>query len=297
MRGDLKQLTTFVVVAETGNLLRASERLHLTQAALSMQLKSLQEAHGISLFKRTGRGLSLTEEGERLLPHARAVVCATEVFESAAGALTNATAQDATAVSIGTILDPTFVRLGALLQAMSTRLPRGHTELRHGISGWVKKEVRAGRLDFGFYLGDIDPDVFKQLRLARLRYIVIGPRGWGSRMEGDWRSLARMPWVWTPPESVHCRLLNPLFRSLKMKPNIVASVDQEASMLDLVRASVGLSLAREDIAIKEAHVSGLAVSRHLFLETDLSVIALHERASDPTVTALFEAANSVWSPF
>lgn len=297
MRIDLKQLTTFVAVAESGSLARASERLHLTQAALSMQLKSLQEALAVQLLTRTGRGLRLTDDGERLLAHAREAVAAANLFEKAAGALAQAPAAEAEPVSIGTILDPGFIRLGELMRTITTLLPGYRTELRHGTSGWVLKEVRAKRLDMGFYLGEADPALFVRMKLARLRYVVLGPRGWGAQMAArGWRELASLPWVWTPPDSVHHRLLAPLFRDLRVKPNAVANVDQEASMLDLVRAGVGLSLVREDVAIKEAHLSGLALSRAHHVETDLSVIVLRERAEEPALRTLFEAVAAVWQP-
>ncbi len=65
---DLTLLRSFVVVAREGNLTRAAVRLHVSQPAVSLQLKNLQETLGVSLFSRASHGLVLTRDGEALLP-------------------------------------------------------------------------------------------------------------------------------------------------------------------------------------------------------------------------------------
>jgi DNA-binding transcriptional LysR family regulator len=68
---DLKRLRTFVTVADQGSVSKAVLRLHLTQPALSRQLRDLQAELGIQLFDHVGRGLVLTSEGEQLLGECR----------------------------------------------------------------------------------------------------------------------------------------------------------------------------------------------------------------------------------
>jgi DNA-binding transcriptional LysR family regulator len=75
---DLSLLRTFLVVAETGSATRAAERVHLTQAAVSQQLKRLEESLGRSLFDRGKRGFRLTTSGERLLVQARRMLALNE---------------------------------------------------------------------------------------------------------------------------------------------------------------------------------------------------------------------------
>jgi DNA-binding transcriptional LysR family regulator len=71
---EIDLLRSFVVVAETGVLSRAADRLGRTQAAISMQMKRLEGAIDHSLLIRTGRGVTLTMQGERLLTHARRIL-------------------------------------------------------------------------------------------------------------------------------------------------------------------------------------------------------------------------------
>src|SRR5258707_6150001 len=67
-------LRCFITVAREGTVSRAASLLHLTQPAVSLQLKSLEESTGLQLFNRTPGGLTLTEPGAALLPLAHQAV-------------------------------------------------------------------------------------------------------------------------------------------------------------------------------------------------------------------------------
>ncbi len=68
---DMTQLRSFVAVADAGGVTRAAGLLNLTQSAVSMQLKRLEDTLGLQLFDRSQRKLSLTTHGEQLLGYAR----------------------------------------------------------------------------------------------------------------------------------------------------------------------------------------------------------------------------------
>lgn len=71
---DMVALRSFVTVAETGGVTRAAAKLHITQSAVSMQIKRLETALGQQLMARVGRGLNLTAEGELLLGYGRRIL-------------------------------------------------------------------------------------------------------------------------------------------------------------------------------------------------------------------------------
>lgn len=68
---DLTALRSLVVVADQGGITRAAGLLNLTQSAVSMQIKRLEETLGLALFDRVGRGVALTDAGEDLVAYAR----------------------------------------------------------------------------------------------------------------------------------------------------------------------------------------------------------------------------------
>jgi DNA-binding transcriptional LysR family regulator len=71
------KLRVFRVVADTLNFRRAADELHLTQTAITAQIKSLEETLGIALFDRIGRDINLKPAGSTLLHHVRQIEATT----------------------------------------------------------------------------------------------------------------------------------------------------------------------------------------------------------------------------
>ncbi|MEQ6916853.1 LysR family transcriptional regulator [Halomonas aquatica] len=293
---DIQTLRAFVTVAREGSVSRAAERLHLTQPAVSLKLKLFQESLGLTLFQRRPRGLSLTEDGQALVPAAEKALAAMAAFEQNARAL-HSTLRGR--LKIGTIVDPEFIRLGAFLHRLVERAPQLETELHHGMSGSVLEWVRRGDLDVGFFLatpgeGPQAPEV-AHCELTLFHYYVIAPAGWDKRLAGaDWAALATLPWITTPPNSVHHRLLHGLLDPLGVAPKGVAQVDQEACMLDLVRAGIGLSLARDALAMAERQERGLTVAENMRLPCALSFIWRRDRGEEAVIAEALEVLARVW---
>ena len=88
MRGvTIRQLQIFAAAAGHLSFARTSEQLHLTQAAVSLQIKQLEEHAGIALFERRGRKLHLTEAGEHLVRYAQQILDALKDADAAISAL------------------------------------------------------------------------------------------------------------------------------------------------------------------------------------------------------------------
>jgi len=303
---DPQTLRAFVAVAREGNVSRAAVRLHLSQPAVSLQLKSLAESTGLALFTRTPQGLVLTRDGTALLPQAEKALASLADFNQAALSL-HSTVRGR--LRIGTILDPEFTRLGAFLKELVESAPQIETELRQGMSGDVLAQIARAELDVGFYLGwpgdsgstpAVDArtqaaTLFEARILSHFTYRVLAPAGWGEQVLGrDWKALAALPWLATPAASAHHRLLAGVFGPLGVEPRRVALVDQEASMLDLVRSGVGLSLVRDSIAIREAQARGLVIADRVSLDCDLSFVCLKARVAEPVVVQARAALDKVW---
>ena len=83
---DLKQLRTFVAVAELGTVSKAALRLHIAQPALSRQIIGLETELGLTLFDRVGGRLLLTGEGEQLLGSCRRLLGFKFIYRRSTGA-------------------------------------------------------------------------------------------------------------------------------------------------------------------------------------------------------------------
>ncbi|GLS16549.1 LysR family transcriptional regulator [Hydrogenophaga electricum] len=295
---DPQALRAFVAVAREGHVSRAAQQLCLSQPAVSLQLKALAETTGLRLFDRTPRGMALTADGAALLPVAEKALAALADVAQAAATL-HQTVRGT--LRIGTILDPEFTRLGGFLRHLVEMAPQVGTELGQGMSGDVLARVGRGELDVGFFL-DLPHDPvgapFQLRPLTHFTYRVLAPAGWGPQVRGkDWKALAALPWLATPAASAHHRLQRRVFGpgSLTgLSPRRVALVDQEASMLDLVKSGVGLSLVRDAIAMREAQAHGLVIADQVALECELALVYLADRAGEPVIASALAALEAAW---
>ena len=295
---NINSILAFVTVAREGSVSRAADALNLTQPAISHQIKRLSDEVGLKLFDRQPNGLTLTHDGERLLPKAQRVLEALDAFH--ANAATRRTRVRGK-LRVGTIVDPEFIRLGALLGALCAAHPDIETELSHGVSGETLLRLNRNQIDAGFYLSapddlsDLAPPIHA-ITLADFEYLVIGPAGWQDRVtQATWPELAQLPWIGTPEVSVHNRLLSRIFADHNCTPNIAARVDQEASMLEMVRSGVGLSLSRDSVALLQRQSYGLVVCTTVSVPARLSLITTDPKAQTPTVAALLSSLETVWS--
>jgi DNA-binding transcriptional LysR family regulator len=302
---DLRTLRSFVTVAREGNVSRAAERLHLTQPAVSLQLKRLAEEAGLELFRRTAKGLDLTPDGELLLKKAEQVLKAVDELGQTARRMTGSVRGT---LRIGTIIDPDFIRLGSFLAGLLEAAPELRTELVQGMSGDVPVRLDRGEIDAGFMLEDsgaVQGTVFGGSALATdllfrpltsFAYRILAPAGWQRRTAGlDWAGLARLPWIGTPPRSIHSRLLDRRFEEAGVVQNRVALVDQEPSMLAMVRSGVGLSLCREAIALHENQVRGLTIVGEHRLPATLGFSMATSRMEEPSLALALQTLERVWA--
>jgi DNA-binding transcriptional LysR family regulator len=291
---ELYQLRSFVAVAEAGHLTRAAEKLHVSQPAVSGQIRALEDDLELALFERTPSGMALTFAGQRLLADAHRVLGAAQALRNLAKALKGNVAGK---VSVGTLSDPGFSRLGEFMGAMVERHPLLHLELHHEMSGSAFAKVRDGELDAGFYFGALAHPGVDGLRLRGISYRVAAPAAWKQRvLDADWTAIAALPWIVTPPISTHHELLRTLFDQHGVEPAKVVEADQEFVIANLVVSGVGLSLIREELALEREAAGEVCLWRDLRLETDLWFIYRAGRDSDPVIRVMLDVLIDAWKP-
>jgi DNA-binding transcriptional LysR family regulator len=141
---DTALMRSFVAVAETGGTTRAAAVLHLTQAAVSQQVKRLEEGLGRELFRRDRSRMELTAAGERLLAKARRLLAVNdEIWATMAGP------QPEGEVRLGVPHDLTGPFLPQLLRAFGRDRPGVRVVLRNATSPLIRQALARDELDLG----------------------------------------------------------------------------------------------------------------------------------------------------
>jgi len=139
---ELRQLRSFIAVAEDGVISRAAQRLHLTQSALSRQIKALEEDLGVTLLERSAHSVKLTQEGEVLLKEGRGVL------ERADAAVTKVRAAGkAVLLRVGYAPTLTAGILPLAISAFTQKHPRVRVELLDLSSTEMRTGLDQGSLD------------------------------------------------------------------------------------------------------------------------------------------------------
>jgi LysR family transcriptional regulator, nitrogen assimilation regulatory protein len=145
---DIRQLKTFVDVAANGSYARTALIVGVAQSALSRQLSALERGIGGRLFHRTGRGVVLTELGERMLPRARALVADADAWADAARQERTGPSGE---VTLGAVPVASRSLIAALAAELRQRFPRIRLRALEAYSGQVEEWLASGRVEIAIY--------------------------------------------------------------------------------------------------------------------------------------------------
>lgn len=171
---DTALIRTFVTVADKASMTAAANALHLTQGAVSQQVKRLEEALGCSLFERDRRGLRLTRPGERLLGKAKRLLGLNdEIWTEMAGT------EIAGQVRLGVPYDLVGTLLAPVLKAYAEAYPRVEISLLCAASPDLAAALAAGTIDLAVIEERVGPSAGECLVIDRL--VWVGAKGGVAR--------------------------------------------------------------------------------------------------------------------
>ena len=286
---NYNHLRYFWAVAHDGNLTRAAERLNLSQSALSVQIRKLEDRLGHRLFERRGRALLLTEAGRIALDHADAIFAAGD--ELVATLAESGRARQALRVGALATLSRNFV-LNFLRPVLGR--PDVDVILRSGGQGELGQALAALDLDVALTnrppAGDATT-AFVTHRLAEQPVSLVGaPARLAARADLA-ALLDAHPLVLPTVESGVRIAFDALADRLGARPQIAAEVDDMAMMRLLAREDIGLAVLPPIVATDELESGALVEAERLpgVAETFFAV-TLARRFPNPLVRTLLEAA-------
>jgi DNA-binding transcriptional LysR family regulator len=146
---ELRHLRYFVTVAEELHFGRAARKLHISQPPLSMQIRSLEEELGVTLFNRNQRHVALTHAGNAFLGEARHILAR---LDQAVLMTRRASRGEIGELAVGFISVADYNVLPIVLREFRARYPLVNLTLRESTSDTQVQDLVAGRIDVGFLL-------------------------------------------------------------------------------------------------------------------------------------------------
>lgn len=241
---ELRQLRTFLAVAEEQSFTRAADRLYVVQSAVSATLQTLERELGAPLFDRSSHPVSLTDAGRALLSEARKTLAAAE---AAVAAVDEVRGGLRGTVQLGIMQRRRgAVSIAGIIREFGTEHPAVRVEVRHaGGSGEMAEQVRTGALDLAFVaLPGEGPDGVALTTLSREPMSLVCHRSHPMAGEPEIRlaDLADVVFADVPPTWGTRILLEKALAEAHIRHEVRYEINDMASVVDFVEQDLAVAV-------------------------------------------------------
>jgi Transcriptional regulator len=240
---EIRQLKAFLAISEAKTFTAGARRVNVTQAAISMQIRQLEDEVGLPLFTRTPRRVILTEAGEYLLERARKIL---REHDSALAEIAEVAGAEHGRLRIGSA-SAMFAtqQLPSIMQKLKQKFPNSELTVSSGTSQRLVDKIMHGEVDMAFISLPVDnPNITTELLfsdeivaiaypkhpLANEKFIsaatlageklILGERGGNTR-----------------------RMVDDFFAAANVKPNITMELSRQEAINQMVEIGLGVGLA------------------------------------------------------
>jgi len=284
----VKQLRAFLAVAQSLSFAQAGERLYLSQSALSLTIKGLEEGLGGRLFSRTTRNVTLTPEGEALLPLARRLLAD---WENAEDQLRQRFTLQQGRVTLAAM--PSFAcnLLPALLVRFRARHPKVNVTVNDVINEQVIEMVRERQVELGIaFAPEADSSLrFTPLYLDRFVAVVAADSPLAEQQDVDWATLLKQPFVTLQRPSTVRFMLEENLRQCGLKLPVAFESHQLATVGRMVASGLGVS-AVPALCVQQMHELGARclTLREPVIERAIGIVSKADHELSVAAQALYD---------
>jgi DNA-binding transcriptional LysR family regulator len=240
---EIRQLRAFLAIAEAKTFTAGARRVNVTQAAISMQIRQLEEEVGLPLFTRTPRRVIMTEAGEYLLERARRIM---REHDSALAEIAEVAGAEHGRLRIGSASAMFATRqLPGILQKLKAKFPNAEISVTSGTSQTLVEKIMHGAVDIAFVSlpvestnVTIDPlfsdeivaiahprhplakDKFISAATLAGEHLILGEKGGNTR-----------------------RMIDEFFDAANVRPNIMMELSRQEAVNQMVENNMGVGIA------------------------------------------------------
>ena len=249
---EIRQLKAFVAIADARTFTAAAQRIHYTQAALSMQIKQLEREVGVPLFTRMPRRVVLTEAGERLLARAHHIL---REHDAALAELAELAGAKHGRLRVGSASGMVSAdSLPAILKKLRKAHTHAEVSVTSGTSEELVRKILAGELDAAFISLPVQARNVETELLSQDQLVAIAsPRHKmaGQRVVSAF-ALASEKLILGERGGNTRRLIDEFFAEAGLKPTVAMELSRQAAIKNMVAADMGvgivpLSVVRDEV--------------------------------------------------
>lgn len=242
----LRHIRYLKAVVDHGSFTRAAQALHVSQPALSQQVKELEERVGAQLLDRTGRKIRVTDLGAIYLQHAGRAL---EELEQATRAVRDVENLSTGTLRLGVTPSVATYLVGPLVQCFRNSYPGIVLTIAVSSQESIEPALRDDELDLGIGFGDLPAEDIEATPLHHERpTLIVGKRQAGMRTATvTAKELAQMDLALLDTSFSTRRLTDQYFRGKNLQPRIVVEANSIEALMEIVRHTDLVTLLPENI--------------------------------------------------
>lgn len=250
----LNQLYYFQMIAKYENYRKAAEELYIAQPSLSRSIASLEKEFGVSLFEKTGRGITLTKGGRLFLEYADRIIQECEIARNKMLELSS----DGGKIDIGYVFPLANYYIPHNVREFLNKKENKNVTFNffQSYTSEIAKKVKSGELDVGFG-AYMEKEEFEFFPILSNEIVLITPKRHEleNRKTVSIQEIENYPVIGYAKESWLGNYTKKLYQRLFFKPNIVVECPDEHSIVAMVSENFGIALVPYIEDIDESRVN------------------------------------------
>ncbi|MFD2970344.1 LysR family transcriptional regulator [Peribacillus deserti] len=256
---NIFQYEVFLMVVESGSFTKTGEKLGLSQSGVSHNVSTLETELGIVLLRRNRNGISLTDAGERVIPHIRQIIHHAKLLEQEAALIQGI---EVGSIKIGTFSSFSSRILPGLIRTFINKYPGIQIELYEGGYDDIKDWIASGTIGIGFLT--LPTREFDTIHLLKDKLFVLVHENHrlNTMKLVHVKSIHNESFIM--PKAGCDVLIKRILRENNVHPNVIFEIKDNSTIISMVQEGLGITILPEMILPKN-----IPNTKVIPLETDL----------------------------
>jgi len=271
---ELRQLNTFITIAKLKSFSKAAQELQYAQSSITSQIQRLEQELNARLFERLGHTISLTSEGNNLLPIAKEMLKLSNDAKNIAGSSSKPTGT----LVIGAVESLCVTRLPKLFKEYRLRYPEVELLIKFGSKDIFLHSLKDNTLDIAFFVDQkiVESDFITTLEIPEPMALLCSPEHSFAKMEKVYpKDLSDEPLILTEPSCGYRILFNSVMSQFHIKFRSVIETGNVQAIKQLTLSGMGIAFLPQTAVEEELQQKRLVKLKWMGPEFYIYTQALH----------------------